>query len=292
MDLFIAGTSSRPFLYENLFSRGERQNKNVERTSAVRQTDRHEHLSCRRAPSQERQDSHNPQRGGQLILESFYYCRKNTFIPKLLPLLGGFLLDSGAFTFMQGKGEKVNWDSYTDEYADYINNYKVELFFELDIDSVVGLKEVERLRKRLEQRTGRQPIPVWHRARGIEYYNGMVKDYPYVAYGGLLTDGISKKQNEQLFPYFINKAHENGAKIHALGYTSCSNLRKYHFDSVDSTAWLYGNRGGYVYQFNPNELSFFKKINVPQGKRLNSVAVAKHNFNEWIKFQNYAYKYL
>lgn len=56
MNLFIAGTMSRPYVTES----GE----------------------------------------GFKILESFYYCRDNKVIPKLLPILGDFLLDSGAFSFM------------------------------------------------------------------------------------------------------------------------------------------------------------------------------------------------
>lgn len=59
MNLFIAGTMSRPYVTES----GE----------------------------------------GFKILESFYYCRDNEVIPKLLPILGDFLLDSGAFSFMQGE---------------------------------------------------------------------------------------------------------------------------------------------------------------------------------------------
>ena len=63
------------------------------------------------------------QRGGQYnILESFYYCKNNAFIPVLIPHLKSFLLDSGAFTFMQGKAS-VNWDSYTEEYAAFINKH-------------------------------------------------------------------------------------------------------------------------------------------------------------------------
>lgn len=225
-----------------------------------------------------------------LVLESFFYCRKNEVIPKLLPTLGGFLLDSGAFTFMQGK-TSVNWDEYTEEYAEWIKAYNIEHFFELDIDSIVGLKKVERLRLRLEQLTGRQPIPVWHKSRGKDYFLSTCKDYKYVAIGGIVTQEIPRQLYESGFPWFIAKAHENGAKIHGLGYTSIEGIHKYHFDSVDSTAWLYGNRGGYLYQFN-NKTGLFNKVRTPKGTRLKSQEAALYNFNEWIKFQQYALKKL
>lgn len=246
MDLFLAGTLSRPYVIE--------------------------------------------QGKGFKILESFYYCRENEVIPRLMPLLGDFLLDSGAFSFMSGKSS-VKWDLFIEEYAAWINRYQVKKFFELDIDSIVGIKEVERLRAKLERLTGIQPIPVWHKSRGKDYFQGMARDYPYVAIGGIVTQEIPRKIYESGFPWFISEAHKAGAKIHGLGYTSIEGIHKYHFDSVDSTAWLYGNRGGYLYRFQPRT-GDFDKIKAPGGHRLKSSESAMWNFNEWIKFQNYAEKYL
>lgn len=227
----------------------------------------------------------------QQILESFYYVRNNAWMPKLIPHFKAFLLDSGAFTFMQNSSAAVDWDKYTEDYAAFINANKVERFVELDIDAVVGLREVERLRARLEALTGRQPVPVWHVSRGKEYFVRMSKEYKYIAFGGLMTDGISKAKCERAFPWFINTAHENGAMIHGLGYTSVEGMHKYHFDSVDSTAWLYGNRGGYLYKFD-SARGLMNKINAPKGTRLKSSEAAIHNFMEWNKLQRYAEKYL
>ena len=224
------------------------------------------------------------------ILESYFYCRNNAHIPKLIPYLKSFLLDSGAFTFMQGN-TRVNWDEYTEEYAAFINKYDIKLFFELDIDSIVGLKEVERLRKKLEYLTGKKPIPVWHKSRGKEYFIKMCQEYPYVALGGIVTQEIPRNTYEKAFPWFIKTAHDHGAKIHGLGYTSLVNLKKYRFDSVDSTAWLYGNRGGYLYTFNPGK-GTMDKIDAPPGHRLKSKEAAMHNFKEWVKFQEYAERHL
>ena len=82
-------------------------------------------------------------------------------------LFRDFILDSGAFTFMNGKEAKnIVWDEYVELYAKTINDYNIEKFIELDIDSVVGLNEVERLRKKLERLTQKQPIVVWHKSRG------------------------------------------------------------------------------------------------------------------------------
>lgn len=226
------------------------------------------------------------------ILESFYYLRENNTYPNLIPLFGSFLLDSGAFSFLQDNNKgNIDWDAYIVEYANFINKYDIKLFFELDIDSIVGLKEVERLRTKLELLTGKKPIPVWHKNRGKDYFVEMCKNYPYVALGGVVIKEIPIDKYEKAFPWFIKTAHKYGCKIHGLGYTRIKNLHKYHFDSVDSTAWLYGNRGGYLYKFNPKQ-GLIDKIQTGAGQRLKCREAALHNFNEWVKFQRYADRFL
>jgi len=225
------------------------------------------------------------------ILESYYYLRKNTEFMNLVPHFGNFLLDSGAFTFMQGSHNgKIDWDRYVEEYAAFINKFNIKLFFELDIDSLVGIKEVERLRDKLIILTNKLPIPVWHKSRGKEYFLSMVDKYPYVAIGGIVTQEYPRVVYEKAFPWFIQTAHKKGVKIHGLGYTTIGNLPKYHFDSVDSTAWLYGNRGGYLYKFNP-KTGLMEQIKGPANHRMKSRESAVHNFNEWVKLGIHANKY-
>ena len=83
------------------------------------------------------------------ILQSFYYA--DEFTEKvIIPNAKDFLLDSGAFSFMEGAAA-VDWDEYVERYASFIKRNRVEKFFELDIDSVVGYEEVLRLRAKLEE---------------------------------------------------------------------------------------------------------------------------------------------
>ena len=146
------------------------------------------------------------------------------------------------------------------------------------------------IRDRLERMTGKKPIPVWHKNRGKEYFVKMCEEYPYVAIGGIVTKEIPRKVYETAFPWFINTAHKHKAKIHGLGYTTVANLQKYRFDSVDSTAWLYGNRGGYICKFNPRT-GLMEQMS-KEGCRLKSREGAVNNFNEWVKFSRYAEKFL
>lgn len=217
------------------------------------------------------------------ILESFYYADADT--ERLVPLFGDFLLDSGAFTFMENAKVRVDWDEYIERYANFINRNKVDKFFELDIDSVVGYDKVLEFRKRLEHLTGRQSIPVWHISRGKDEFLRMCEEYPYVALGGIVSGEWNKKQ-ESYMPWFIREAHKRGAKIHGLGYTKLAKLSAHHFDSVDSTAWTTGNRFGYIYHFGNGKIT---KTDAPKGKRIGDPRrAALINYVEWIKYQKWA----
>ena len=221
---------------------------------------------------------------GLYILESFYYAAQNPYFEMLYNMGIDLLLDSGAFTFMQKQKGATDWEKYITEYAAFINKYQIEKFFELDIDCIVGLRETERLREILEHLTGRKCIPVWHKSRGLDYFKWMCNNYKYVAVGGYVSREMSISDYERAFPWFINTAHKAGAKIHGLGYTNMEGLKKFHFDSVDSTAWIAGNRYGAVYFFDGTQM---RKIDKKPGERVVNMQTAHHNLCEWIKFQKY-----
>lgn len=223
------------------------------------------------------------------ILESFYTLKKSKDLERVKKInKDNFLLDSRAFTFMNSYKGKLNWDEYIEEYANFINKYDIKYFFELDIDVVVGIKEVERLRYKLETLTNKQCICVWHKSRGLDYYKKMCKDYNYIAIGGIVINEI-KKVDYKIFIPLLKIAKENNCKVHGLGFTVTRDLNKYHFYSVDSTNWLSGSRFGKLHKFNGKyiESKSFKNRRAKDYKQIN-----KHNLEEWVKFQNYAEKYL
>jgi hypothetical protein len=199
------------------------------------------------------------------------------------------ILDSGAFSTFKYPEEarKINWNRYVEKYIRFINLTKQKLFFELDIDCVVGLEKVEYYRKKIEDGTGMQPIPVWHFERKWDYFEYMCENYPYVALGTVpITDqGKVIRKNPIILKKFINTAHRNKVKIHGLGFTLTPYLDRLHFDSVDSTTWINGCRYGELYAFKNGVMKQYH----PAGKRINDYKEANiHNFNEWVKFQKYA----
>lgn len=263
MNLYLAGSESR----------AERMSENCK---SIKQEDR---------------DILNHSPGGLFkgtnILQSFYYC--NEFTEKvIIPQFKSFMLDSGAFTFFSSGGV-ADWDAYIKKYADFINRNNVKLFFELDIDSLIGYEKVLYYRKKLEDMTGKACIPVWHKSRGKDEFLKMCETYSYVAIGGIVSKEIVQKEYP-IFTYLIKEAHKRNAKIHGLGFTNLKGLTKYRFDSVDSTSWVSGNRFGSIYTFNGKTMV---KHDKKQGQRLaDSKAVAVHNFTEWVKFAKYAEKNL
>lgn len=214
-------------------------------------------------------------------LESFI-----TLVKKPNPHLArykDFMLDSGAFTYLNGAKGDINWDEYIDRYADFINKYKVKNFIELDIDPIVGLKEVERLRAKLEAKVGRQSIPVWHKSRGKQYWLDMVREYDYVAIGGIVTREI-KPSEYKYFHWLLAEAKKQNCKVHGLGFTNLKGLEEYDFYSVDSTTWLNGSKYGELQFFNGKTIT---KIARTHDKRAIPEMISKHNFYEWVKFANY-----
>lgn len=232
---------------------------------------------------------YNGKPGGSIdvpILESFYYA--DDWTEAIIPRCRRFLLDSGAFTYLSS-GERVDWYEYLQQYISFINRNKVQRFFELDIDALVGYPKVLEFRKILEAGTGKRCIPVWHRSRGKAEFLKLCDQYDYIGLGGIAIKDISPKEYKY-FPWFINEAHARGTKIHGLGFTNFEGIKRYKFDSVDSTAWTAGNRFGFVYTFDGKTMT---KTIKPKGKRLKDPkAIAVRNFNEWVKFQKYAEKYL
>ena len=114
----------------------------------------------------------------------------------------------------------------------------------MDVDKVIGLERVIKLRRRLEQETDKI-IPVWHKGRGIENFYRMCEEYSgrVVAITGFKNEDIKDDQYAQ----FLKIAWQHNCRVHCLGMTRKDILKKVPFDYVDSSSWtqgvLYGRLG-------------------------------------------------
>lgn len=216
-------------------------------------------------------------------LESFYYA--NSLTPFLIKHSRFYLFDSGAFSFLNTK-KQVNWDDYVNNYAAYVRQHEIQHYFELDIDNIVGYQKVLEFRQRMEEITGIQPIPVWHKSRGLESYLDDCENYPYVAIGGFAVGEIKKSEYSKVSA-LIKAAHDRGALVHGLGFTQNTWLPKLHFDSVDSSTWeLQANRFGTVSKFQNGKMLTIRR---PSNRKIvNRGVILRNNLCEWVKFQKYA----
>ena len=216
------------------------------------------------------------------MLESFYYIRDYQ-----IPLIHSaelFLLDSGAFTFMNNNKSHLDWNEYLDKYIAFINKHDVRYFFELDIDSVVGYEEVERLRKRLEDGTEKKCIPVWHKSRGINEFKRLCSEYDYIAIGGIVTKELTPDDYPAI-KRLVSYANANGTKVHGLGFTP-AHVERFGFYSTDSTTWNMVSRFGKIYRFTGKSI----KVITPRNAKVNRNRYIEGeviNIKEWIKYQDY-----
>jgi hypothetical protein len=221
------------------------------------------------------------------FLYSYIYLQRHKDPCKYMKVDGEVFVDSGAHT-LQKPGKAIDWDKFVDGYINYINLHSADIdyFVELDIENKVGLPQVEKWTRLIEQKTGRQPIVVWHRARGWDYFKYMCKKYDYVGFSGFVEDNSGDKEvPDKFIKLFIDTAHQNGAKIHGFGYTRPI-IKLLNFDSVDSSSWksgiLYGN------------ISKFEKGRIKNVKQLKGVVIKENYYKimdysarEWVKYQYY-----
>lgn len=225
--------------------------------------------------------------GLKYFLQTFYDLRsfKDEKVQRFLKLPSEeFLLDSGAFTFMNS-GKEVNWKKYTDEYISFINKWEIKQFIELDLDHVLGVEKTIKIRKYLEYHTGRKSIPVFHAIRGMKYFREMCSEYPYIAIAASgIVKGIDEYvKNKKLLIQLLKIAHSYGCKVHGLAYTRLSNINTLEvpFDSVDSTAWLSGARYGTWYDLRHGKIKQTNKA----GYGIDGVTFNRNNAKIWVEIQ-------
>lgn len=221
------------------------------------------------------------------VLESFYTLGE--WQTQELPKYKMFLLDSGAFSFMnqmkKSGNQQVNFDDYLEKYIEFINKYDIKYFFELDVDVVTGYEKVKQMRKVLESRTQKKCIPVWHKSRGVQEFIKLCQDYDYIAIGASgLNDSKWSKSNPEVLKELLRIAKKYNCKVHGLGFTR-KDVQTYGFYSVDSSSWTSSARYGGLQYFNGKNII---KVSTPLGKKGVAYAIRdEFILKEWIKYQKY-----
>ena len=222
----------------------------------------------------------------RFILESFMDLRSKTKATleyvKWCLSADEFLLDSGAFTFMNKAKRSVNFTgdmlkNYIDDYIEFINTHDIKYFFEMDLDCILGYDKVKEIRHYIEHKTNKKVIPVWHITRGIDEFHEMCKEYDYVAIGGIAVKEIKRSEHHLLFD-LCDVAHSYGCRVHGLGYLPLTvlNDRSCPFDTVDGTSWQ-GHIHGLYFALNDGKL---ERIKDTRHWRI----LDHDSYNAWVEF--------
>lgn len=200
-----------------------------------------------------------------------------------------FILDSGAFSFMNGKKiTEQKLDDYCQEYMEFVKKYQIKRYVELDIDAVLGFQKALEYRNYLEKNIGYATIPIFHKSRGKNEFVKMCEQYSYAGIGGIAIKDITPKEHKY-FKQLNLFANSQGCKLHAMGFTPTKDLNSYGFYSCDSSSWTMGVRFGNLYRFTGNKIKSIKK---PPNTKLNlsKSQIQTFNWNEWCKYQKFVDK--
>jgi len=182
--------------------------------------------------------------------------------------------------------QKFEIMEYTEKYANFIKENDIKDFIELDVDGVYGIQIYKDCLHKLQDITGKNPIKVFHMWRGKEYFLELVKKEKRIAIGGIAIKYL-KEQDYILLNDLIQIAHDNNCKVHGLGMTGSVNLRKYNFDSVDSSSWNIGARSGTFCRFDGHSINNYKN---PGNYQLDGKIYAVNGLVEWKKYSDYLLK--
>ena len=224
------------------------------------------------------------------ILQSFAYAKEKD--AEYYPQCKSFMMDSGAFTLMMSKSKSKNFDikKFTTNYGNFIKKNNIDNFVELDVDGIYGVDTYVDMLHLLQDITGKDPVRVFHGWRGKDYFKELVKQKERICLGGVAV-GKARARSLDYFQWFLDEAHRNYCKVHGLAITSDKLIRKYNFDSVDSSTWSFSIRGGWIYRFDGSGLSTYEGSSGCTGnERISNAFCMQYALKEWGKLSQYVDK--
>ena len=226
---------------------------------------------------------------GVHILHSFAYYKPQW--DPLFEVCKTVLVDSGAFTVMtkalKGKLSSFDFMAYTKKYANFIKKYNLDNFIELDVEGASGFQTYKDCLHCLQDITGKDPIYVYHKWRGIEYYKELVKRHKWVALGDV--DVLTRNTGqEDYFPWMVNYAHKYGCRVNGLAFTKLKDLEWIPFDSVDSSTWTSISRFATVHDFNGHNLWKTDCKRSKNGALISdSAKLMEYSLKQWVQLSKY-----
>ncbi len=176
------------------------------------------------------------------ILCSYHYFNNQTSVVAIKDIQKEFpkktlFTDSGAFS-AYSSGKKINLSNY----CLYLKSIRPTIYAGLD---VIGdpVKTIEN-QKYMEGEFGLNPIPTFHVGEELKHLERLLKDYDYIALGGMVMAGNLKSFLDKVWQVILQSKPE--LKVHGFGMTSQKNIERYPWYSIDSTSYDRATRFGIV----------------------------------------------
>lgn len=223
--------------------------------------------------------------GGKYILLTYFDLRNEVKLKKVINIIkrykGHILLDSGAFSIQQGS-VNIDYDEFLFNYIQFLKKYGhyFDAFVELDIDVIVGTAWVYKATKKLIAEVG-QPIVVWHKERGIDYFDYMLRKYKYVGITGVPRFRGKAEVPTNLVKYFTTKAQKAGVKMHGFGYMRRS-LPYLGLYSADVSNFVRSGVWGNLYRFTGEYVE-----RIPAPKSITATSIVMMNIRVAAQYSNY-----
>lgn len=154
-------------------------------------------------------------------------------------------IDSGAFS-AHTKGTVINIDDYIAFIKE--NEKDITLYSNLD---VIGDAEASHRNQLYMEDRGLVPLPCFHMGEDFKYLERYVRDYDYIALGGV----AQAMNNKRLLVSWLNHCWRTicdadgypKTRVHGFAITTLSIMFRYPWYSVDSTSWMRRGRFGAIY---------------------------------------------
>lgn len=184
------------------------------------------------------------------VLISYHYFKKKYDSIKDLIKDYDLFVDSGAFSaFTQEKTIDIN------DYMKWIKDNNFTRYAGLDV-----IYNPEQTLKNLDimKAQGLNPIPTFHYGSDLKILEQLVKDYDYIALGGLVPLAKDKKTLsnwlDNCFRILIPRVQDLSLKVHGFGVLADDMLKRYPFYSVDGTSWIQGGKFGETVEYKDGKL--------------------------------------
>lgn len=191
------------------------------------------------------------------FLISYHYC-KGMDVAKFTGSLAcefEFFLDSGAFS-AETQGVPIKLDEYIRFITKYKKHFSVVAALDVIRDPAASLANLE-----VMENAGLKPLPAYHFGSPYSALEELMeRGYRYIALGGMVGQPWPKVQPwiEQCLARAHRYTQKTGSHVgfHGFGQTRVPALKRYQWNSVDSSSWGSAYRFGTVKLFDPMARDF------------------------------------